>query len=229
MELKVIGTGSSGNAYILRHNKRMLLLDCGTSVDSLYRGLGYDLGSLDGCLLSHNHADHSKSAAYLQSQYVKFGWNEENKCQHFGDWAFIPFAVEHDVSNYAYIIQNRQAMEHKLAYITDTGYVRYNPQGISTYIIECNFIDELLKADTDRLQEEGERYLRSYEYHMSLKRLLSFLGKADLSKLVNVVLVHLSDRYSDEEVMIAEVKKLTGVQVYAAHAGDLINLEAVPF
>jgi hypothetical protein len=39
----------------------------------------------------------------------------------------------------------------------------------------------------------------------------------------------MSDRYSDENRMIEEVKRQTGVSVYAAHAGDVFSLNEIPF
>ena len=229
MELLVIGTGSTGNSYVLRHNGRMLLLDCGTSVDSIYRAVNYNMAALDGCLCSHGHLDHSRSINYLRSQFVRIPDLEAGKAGHLKDWGYMPFELEHDTYNLGFIIQHRQDLEHKICYATDTGYVRFIPQGISAYIIECNFVDDLLESDKERLNEEEKRYFRSYEYHLSLKRLLSFLEKTDRTKLVNIILVHLSDKYSNEIRMIKEVKDLTGVKVYAAHAGDIIPLDEVPF
>ena len=229
MQLHIIATGSKGNCYILKHNEHMLMLDCGVSPDAIYRAVNYKMTALDGCLCCHSHLDHAKSINFLKNQYVRVPTPNAGIGGHIKEWAYMPFSLQHDLDNVGFIIQNRQLQEHKICYITDTGYVKYIPQGISTYIIECNFIDELLENDADRLKEEGDRLMRSYEYHMSLKRLLSFLSKADLSKLENIILIHLSDRYSDENRMIKEVKEQTGVNVYVAHAGDVINLNPCPF
>jgi len=229
MELLIAGTGSSGNCYLLRETNSLLMLDCGVSVESIYRAVNYNMAALAGCLVSHAHYDHSRNVDFLRRSFVTVPQAEAGVSGNINDWMFLPFELEHDTYNLGYIIQHSQAPEHKIAYITDTGYVRFNPQGISTYIIECNFIDDLLEADKVRLNDEEKRYLRSYEYHLSLKRLLQFLSKTDTSKLINVVLVHLSDKYSDEVRMVQEVSKQTGVRVYAAHNGDRINLDEVPF
>ena len=165
---------------------------------------------------------------FLRRSFVTVPQAEAGVHGNINDWMFLPFELEHDTYNLGYIIQHSQAPEHKIAYITDTGYVKNNPVGISTYIIECNFIDDLLEADKVRLNDEEKRYLRSYEYHLSLKRLLQFLSKTDTSANQRCVLS--SDKYSDEKVrMIEEVSKQTGVRVYAAHNGDRINLNSCPF
>ena len=55
MELKVIGTGSSGNSYALIHNNSILLLDAGVSVNDIYAGVNYNMANLSGALISHHH------------------------------------------------------------------------------------------------------------------------------------------------------------------------------
>ena len=55
MELKVIGTGSSGNSYALTHNNSMLLLDAGVSVNDIYAAVNYNMANLNGALISHHH------------------------------------------------------------------------------------------------------------------------------------------------------------------------------
>lgn len=55
MELKVIGTGSSGNSYALIHNNSILLLDAGVSVNDIYAAVNYKMANLNGALISHHH------------------------------------------------------------------------------------------------------------------------------------------------------------------------------
>ena len=53
---------------------------------------------------------------------------------------------------------------------------------------------------------------------MSLKRLEAALLANDLRKTRSVVLIHLSDRRSNENVMISRLKEVTGLEeVVAAH------------
>jgi phosphoribosyl 1,2-cyclic phosphodiesterase len=56
MNLKVIGTGSSGNAYSITDNTgHMLLLDAGLSYNSILRGIDFNTTKIDGVLISHHH------------------------------------------------------------------------------------------------------------------------------------------------------------------------------
>lgn len=55
MTLKTINTGSSGNCYILTCNNEKLILDCGLPIKVIKQGLDFDLGGIQGVLISHAH------------------------------------------------------------------------------------------------------------------------------------------------------------------------------
>ena len=53
--LKCVGSGSSGNCYILKSNNEKLILDCGLPIKVIKQGLDFDLGGIQGVLISHAH------------------------------------------------------------------------------------------------------------------------------------------------------------------------------
>ena len=62
MELKVLATGSKGNCYILTSSKKeKLIIECGIGIKKILEGLEFDLNGVCGCLVTHEHKDHSKS------------------------------------------------------------------------------------------------------------------------------------------------------------------------
>jgi phosphoribosyl 1,2-cyclic phosphodiesterase len=61
MFVQSFGSGSSGNALLIRSRSAFVLVDCGLSPRSLNRALahhGTSLGRLDAILLTHEHDDH---------------------------------------------------------------------------------------------------------------------------------------------------------------------------
>lgn len=226
MILKIIQTGSKGNCILLEHGERYLMLDAGIKEKDIYKAVDYKISSIDGCLVTHDHQDHAKSVPFLHSQFVTVVAPEEGVSGHISDWAYTAFSLEHDTNNVGYIIQHRRAPEHRIGYITDTGYCKYSPVGLTALLIECSYTDEVIDRDKEEL---GELYIRLKKNHMSLARVLSFLKKIDRSKLRTIVLTHLSETNSNEKRMVAEVKSLTGVDVYAARNGMQISLEEVPW
>ena len=55
MTLKCINSGSSGNCYILTCNNEKLILDCGLPIKFIKQVLDFDLGFIQGVLISHAH------------------------------------------------------------------------------------------------------------------------------------------------------------------------------
>ena len=55
MKLTCLATGSTGNCYLLEHDKETLILDCGIPVKQIKQGLDWELGGIQGVLVSHAH------------------------------------------------------------------------------------------------------------------------------------------------------------------------------
>ena len=65
MEVKVLASGSSGNAYRISDGETALLLDAGIPLKAIQAGLGFRVRDIMGCFVTHAHKDHSKAAKDL--------------------------------------------------------------------------------------------------------------------------------------------------------------------
>lgn len=68
MEIYSLASGSSGNSYVIVHNKRALLLDAGLSGKKLIGALadvGVDPAWIEAVLVSHEHNDHVAGAGII--------------------------------------------------------------------------------------------------------------------------------------------------------------------
>ena len=70
IDIKVIGSGSSGNCYLANINGTQLLLECGLSFKTIQKALNFKLSSIEGCLVTHEHIDHSKAVKDLLKNSV---------------------------------------------------------------------------------------------------------------------------------------------------------------
>jgi phosphoribosyl 1,2-cyclic phosphodiesterase len=55
MRLKVLGTGSSGNCYILENNQESLIIEAGISFKEVKKELNFNFEKVKGLLVSHEH------------------------------------------------------------------------------------------------------------------------------------------------------------------------------
>lgn len=53
--LKVLNSGSEGNEYLLTNGKETLILECGVKFIDCKKALDFDLSSIQGCVVSHEH------------------------------------------------------------------------------------------------------------------------------------------------------------------------------
>ena len=72
LEVTAIASGSTGNAYLLDDGAgHKLLLECGVPFQKLLQALNFNLIQLSGCLLTHEHKDHSKAVDDLLKHSVR--------------------------------------------------------------------------------------------------------------------------------------------------------------
>lgn len=244
MKLKVIGTGSKGNAYLLEGAHETLLLECGVNIRQIKQALNFNFSRVVGALVTHHHNDHSvamkdvvrlgvKTYA-LKETFIKTGVTgsrkneiEPHKPFKVGSFKVVAFEVEHDCPCVGFLIHHAEC--GTVAFITDTFYCAYTFPGLNNIIVEANYSKEII----DRKMKEGAspEFLRNriLKSHFSLENCKELLKANDLSRVNNIVLIHLSDSNSHEENFKKEVQELTGKNVTVASNGMEISFNKTPF
>ena len=228
MDIKILASGSHGNAYIVSDGKTTLLLDAGIPFKEIQKGCGFQTSSIKGCLVTHRHGDHAKAIPKLLQRGVTVYSNADVaelypgvhqidalKEVPVGTLRVLPFEAEHDVPCYGYQVTSAVIGE-KLIYITDSAYVKYTFSGLTHIMIEANYAQEII-IDNAR-HERIPLYLaeRVIQTHMSIETLLELLQANDMSKVRQIYLLHLSDGNSDAEAFKRRVQQETGAEVYIA-------------
>jgi len=225
MKLKIIGSGSSGNCYILTSDSgQMLILDCGVPIKEIKKAIGWNVMNIAGCVISHGHSDHINAKTHeelwmsgirIERPYLG---DEGIEAYCMGDFIIHTFEVPHDGTD------NRGMMIRcdgkTLLYITDAEYVRYNFKKFEVdYIIcECNFQDELVDMESENLNH-------IYRGHMSLETCIDFLKANATDSLRHIILCHLSKINADPvECQIAVCKAIPNVMVHVADKGLELQL-----
>lgn len=231
MDVTVLASGSSGNAYIVGDGTTSLLLDAGIPLRRIAEGCGFAMHELGACLLTHEHKDHSASAQKLAMRSVDvyaspgtiracgLSGHRIHPVRAFdafdvGSFRILPFDVVHDAAEPLGFFCTSVKTKERLLYVTDTRYIRYRFDGLTHILIECNHdvegVRESVKQGALHL-ELGKRIIRN---HLSLERLVEILRVNDTSRLRQIYLLHMSDDNADAEKMIHEVRCATGAEVY---------------
>jgi len=72
MRFITLGSSSAGNGYLLRaSNGETLIIEAGVKLSEVKKALDFDMSKIVGCIVSHQHKDHS---GYLYD-YQKAGIN----------------------------------------------------------------------------------------------------------------------------------------------------------
>ncbi len=247
MTLLVLGSSSSGNAYLLRSSTgEMLLIECGIKRSLLLDALGYDLLNLSGCLLSHEHGDHSREAKWVIDRsiplYCSRGTAEAIKLGNshlirplvsktpvkIGSFSVLPFDVKHDaVEPLGFLIDHPEM--GRLLFVTDSYLLKYKFSGVSHWLIECNYNQEILQSRMDSGAVHPAQYKRTLKSHMGYDACLKTLRANDLSETMSVVLIHLSDGNSNADKCREGIAKATGVPTYVASPKLHLTIDKTPF
>lgn len=245
MILHVIGSSSRGNSYLLSSTKSTLILECGVRLIDIKKALNYDFSLVAGCLITHCHGDHSKSAKDVAAAGIdiysskgtfdalnlsghRFHTLEAKKKFTIGEFAIMPFTVKHDAPEpFGFLISHPES--GNILFVTDSYFIPYNFPGLNQIICEVNYDEEILDGNVfkGRLPEAVKnRVLRS---HMEMDTFKHYLSITDLSGVHNIVMIHLSDGNSDAKRFVSDIVGLTGKTVHAASPGMAINLSKTPF
>jgi phosphoribosyl 1,2-cyclic phosphodiesterase len=232
LEITSIGSSSRGNCYLLQSGDSSLLLECGFSIKEIRAGLPVRISSLDSCLISHEHKDHSKAIRDLLRMAVDCYMTEgtagalgiadhhrvhtivTGKVMKVSGWTILPYPAIHDASEpVGFVIQKGK---DKLLYATDTRFLNVTVAGITHLMVECNYVLDLLKENTDSGLVPRNVKNRVLRTHMGLDTLVKYLKKINTKTIKQIWLLHLSDLNSDEERILKTVQGITGKEVIIA-------------
>ena len=132
MIIDVLASGSTGNCYKLDDGNTSILLECGINLRDIYRKVDFNLTSIEGCLITHEHSDHAKSAHKIKAAgvpvYTSKGTQEilqlSDRRLHIispditfniGSWRITPFKVLHDAKEPLGFVLQSQIMPIKIS------------------------------------------------------------------------------------------------------------------
>lgn len=237
MKLKVVGSTSKGNCYLIQNGDHYLALDAGVPWRNVRIACEFQVSKIDACLVSHSHGDHIKYATdfirngipvYSNEDTAKVFKDKTGKHIRFlservpyriaGGYRVVTFKVPHeDVMNIAYMITFDNG--EKLLYMTDFEYCPYDlsAYGIKHFLIAVNHSEEIPEEANAR-----EHRLRG---HSSLEVVKDFLKVSVTKDCKSVIACHLSNIYADPDKIETEIKEVVGNNVMVTIAENAKTIE----
>lgn len=247
MKLTILGSGSDGNGYVLHNADEALIIECGKHYGMAMKAIAHNRRKVVGCIVSHEHGDHSryvneyldavipvamtqgtmealKVAGKLKSPFMPV-FCRHRETMHCGNFEITPFNVHHDAAEpVGFHIWHPET--GAVVFITDTDTLAERFEPPQRIMIECNYELDALQANTKLPQETKDRII---DTHMSYHHCIEVLRGMDLSRCRQVVLIHLSNDNSHEQMFVDGVKAATGKPTVAAVEGMEIDFNNQPF
>lgn len=239
MKLKVLGSGSSGNCYILESDTEALIIEAGVHFMEAKKALDFNVRKIKAVITTHIHSDHHlywyeyaragitvfepfrNDGQSLEFDNSKFKIRAFPNVSKDGHW----FHGNNDGSEcpcYGFYIEHPDI--GSLVYVTDTECVRWRFSKVNHILVEANYSDDLISNEA----VNREHVLRG---HMSLQTALDFISTNDNPALRNVVLLHLSQDNGNPVEFLQKTRETVkyGADCYIAEKGLEVDLNLCPF
>lgn len=230
MKLKVLGSGSSGNCYILENENEALIIEAGVSMKEVKVALNFDIKKIVGVVISHCHGDHAKYINVYRDTGIPvfdaFRLCELNRGRFgkvaMGNFLIDTFSLVHDVPCYGFLISHPEM--GRLIYASDTEFITWRFKDIQHFLVEANYSKDLIPEDIEETKRE-----HVFLGHMEIDTTCRFLKANHYAGTRNVVLLHLSNDNADPEQFNAKAEQVVNCPVYVAGPGLEVDLSLYPF
>lgn len=251
MEFSVLGSGSKGNAYLVKEKNTIILIDAGLSLKEILiriKNLNLSLNSISAILLTHEHRDHIKGLENILKfnpvpLYLTKGTKENLKFNipseviliesgrnfQIGEIEISPFPVPHDAMEPVGFTFHSKGK--KIGFASDLGKVTIlvleKLKGSNLIAIESNHDEKMLL-----------RGPYSYSLKMRIKSTFGHLSNKDAANTIKqllwnnlkyVISIHLSEINNNPDLVKYYMEEV--LSLYSKNVSFLVakQREVIPF
>ena len=236
MKIHCIGSSSSGNCYVIESLGQYLIVELGCAFKEVLAEIDWKVEKVDGCLVSHRHIDHLSNLGNALQYLIPVYSNKEVAEDHpliniltteysymIGSFKVQCLKVPHNALCYSFIIKCPSG--EKILFATDLSKFNYKVSGCDVIMMEANYDEDIIYEALAR----GEVVRSQSENHLEIKDCLEAVERCVDTNTQLIILLHMSDGYSDEKRFQKMVHKATGKRVGIAHAGQVYEINESDF
>lgn len=249
MKLHILGSSSKGNGYILQSSTgASLIIECGLPLIEIKKSLNWRLSGVTAALVSHHHGDH---AGYVR-EYSRAGIrivapaeviteNEPltfsrsilpNRGYVLGDFRVRTLPMTHANNDgtqcecFGYIIEHPEM--GRTLFATDTIALPCAIRGLNHIMIEANYDDDILDANIAAGTVIANERNRLRLSHTEIKTVERMMKQLEMTDVIEIILLHLSDRNADRKSFTQRIANVTGKPCIAAQK-MIIDFDKQPY
>jgi phosphoribosyl 1,2-cyclic phosphodiesterase len=234
LEFASLGSGSRGNATLIKSSNCLLMVDCGFTIKETVRRLallGHVPEDIDAILVTHEHGDHIKGVGpfarkYQLPVYLTHGTGQYdglgkvaqleqiNIHQRFtiADIEINPVAVPHDAREPCQFVFHHQ--QTQVGILTDLGsltpHVIEQYQHCDALMLECNHCPQLLAMGP--YPPSLKHRVGGHWGHLSNQQAAIMLDSIEHQRLQHLVISHISEQNNRENLARTAIEQVFGQQ-----------------
>ncbi len=221
LQVASLGSGSAGNATLVRSDNTLLLLDCGFTLKETtarMAKLGLSPANIDAVLITHEHGDHVRGVGPLSRKFAKSVWLTHGtynalRDQRFthtklfsahasfsiGDIEIEPFPTPHDAAESCQFVFGHRGV--RFACATDLGtytpHVEHMLKGVAGILVESNYDETMLSNGP--YPPSLQARIRSDFGHLGNEQAGELVKKLDHPGMRTILLGHLSEQNNTDD------------------------------
>jgi phosphoribosyl 1,2-cyclic phosphodiesterase len=235
MYYAALGSGSSGNAAVIRGGDSCVLLDCGLTIKETVRRLeliGLAASDLSAVVVTHEHGDHLAGVAPLARRFklpVYMSHGTARRARDLkvpalnlfhaheqlviGDLQLQPFTVPHDAAEPCQFVASHG--RHQLGVLTDLGHITPHVcemlRDCDALVLECNHDADMLRDGP--YPPALQRRVGGNWGHLENRQAAELLAQLDTPRLQHLLLAHLSEQNNSPELALAAALEAVAAEV----------------
>ncbi len=232
LQFASLGSGSKGNATLVKHRGSLLMVDCGFSIKETERRLqllGHSPKDLRAILVSHEHGDHIKGVGPLARKYgtpvyashgtalhrdlqkgVDLRLLSSQRALSIDNLSIRSVAVPHDAREpYQFIFHGAKK---SFGLLTDLGsitpHVTEQYRACDALMLECNHDSRMLAVGP--YPSSLKRRVGGQWGHLNNQQAANLLSYLELERLQHLVISHISAQNNTVELARAAISAVFG-------------------